>query len=366
MKKSLLSISIVFMFLCSCKQEIENRKTPLALEEINEIGELFCAKYYGETIESFKKSKKTLVIKDLQRDYRYFRLICLRQESKGGKDRKLVKYFRKNNLFSDERYKRLKKITNIKNNKDLLDTISEKAWSDKIIKDDLLEEYFKDIEKVEIIYLARGWVKAGFKLNKLKYKENIIFSGDTLIIRNLDPEILNTDINPWLEPGEIRGFEILKAKNKFSYDDVLIVKKRCKQNLLAQALKSGILDCSISAGEESLEGLLGFIENPYAGNISKVIIKPSVLYEIKADCIFDQLLDAKDTSIINTTYNKYIESFDSTQFCSKEEQLVSLYNFIDELTYTPYDITIDEEKWYNINFARLETINGLITELQVN
>ena len=39
---------------------------------------------------------------------------------------------------------------------------------------------------------------------------NVSFSFDTMTIRNLDPILLDSDINPWLIPGVITGFEIIK------------------------------------------------------------------------------------------------------------------------------------------------------------
>lgn len=98
-------------------------------------------------------------------------------------------------------------------------------------------------DKMQLVYIGRGWVKCGIDLQKMK-PGSITRIQDSIIIKLPAPEILYADINPWFsEERNIKGFEIFinKKERKIEPYEVLGVKLKCKEKLMEEALKKGIL-----------------------------------------------------------------------------------------------------------------------------
>lgn len=114
-----------------------------------------------------------------------------------------------------------------------------------------------------LVFIGRGWVKAGFDLSKFDLQDCCIEQGDTLLIVNtLIPKILNADINPWFIPERnVRGFDIVyvEKEKSFDFDEVKRIKIGCKDKLVRDALERGILEEAVSAGEETLLALLNVL-----------------------------------------------------------------------------------------------------------
>jgi len=149
-----------------------------------------------------------------------------------------------------------KQLANLeKQIKDTKDNLSE-------AQDDLIN--FK--KKNNLVYIGRGWVKAGFNLKKLNPETDIyIDEGDSLLIHIEipEPEILDTVINPWFIPEKkIMGYEIfIKERNDFSHLEVTEVKRECVRKLARVAIEKGLLEMAEKTGKQTLEGffqLLGF------------------------------------------------------------------------------------------------------------
>lgn len=129
-------------------------------------------------------------------------------------------------------------------------------------------KYFR--KRNNLVYIGRGWVKAGFDLNKITYNnktalENIdIIDSDSLIVSITIPkaELLDSVINPWYIPDLQKGYEIFIQKGSdFSAQEVTRVKIKCVEKLSEMAIEKGIYESATKNGLAILERfflLLGF------------------------------------------------------------------------------------------------------------
>lgn len=118
-------------------------------------------------------------------------------------------------------------------------------------------------EKKDIVFIGRGWVKAGFRFDKLD-KSNFYYDRSNKIIRfyGLSPVILDNDINPWFIPEKrVKGFELVDFYKKATFEEAIAVKIRCKQELLQQAYTADILGQAKMNGEESLRSFFALLTN---------------------------------------------------------------------------------------------------------
>jgi hypothetical protein len=190
------------------------------------------------------------------------------------------------------------------------------------------------IQTQEIVYLGRGWVKAGFDLTEINFQTDVIYRPDSIIIMNLDPIILDADINPWLVPGEISGFEIIKMDKKITLDDIESVKRACKTGLKQDAIESGIYRYALTSGEESLEGLFGLMDLPDYGEISVVEIRPTKYFDYKVDILADGRIDTteyKDLKSLFLSDFPIKANLDRIWFYALDQQHYYLNKFFDEL-----------------------------------
>ncbi len=138
-----------------------------------------------------------------------------------------------------------------------------------------LERYESELNKYRkrnnLVYIGRGWVKAGFNLKKLQTGEEntdiYIDEEDSLkvFVHVEPPEIIDSVINPWFIPEkEIQGYEIfIEAGKNYSHQEVTKVKMQCVENLVDVAIEKGLFDLATKSGINTLEHffrLLGFQE----------------------------------------------------------------------------------------------------------
>ena len=114
--------------------------------------------------------------------------------------------------------------------------------------------------KRDLVLLGRGWVKAGFDLEKLTAETlKTEQRADTLFIEGMpDPHVITSSINPWFIPDQLRGYEIVfKAKStKLSSEDVKQVKVGCKDKLEEAALENGLMETAWTSAESSMLSML--------------------------------------------------------------------------------------------------------------
>lgn len=184
-------------------------------------------------------------------------------------------------------------------------------------------------DAIELTYLGRGWVKAGYNLKKLN-DEQIDRINDTLIIRDINPEILNADINPWFIPPSKNfkngspGFTVLRVRvngkdvdkvesgsgqrsdrRKVPFWAIDSVKRGTKRALLLDALQSHILDSARTSAERTLLRLFQLVEPDTLAQIQVLRMEPSIWY-VRQQAIMggDYCIDAADTDSLRTYFRK--------------------------------------------------------------
>lgn len=293
--------------------------TPVLVKEIKEIGEFVTAEYYGEVyadlFEAFEyefNSLDTMAKADMDSLFSIFPHLEKYKEAKEeylNLQKEIEKrnaqlpdlvvnletiqndviYFSKqynarkdeldqlNRRKDREKYKKAKKLwedakDNLEKVQDRIKRVQKQIQEiqDDIddLKDDLedAEDDFKRYkQKNNLVYIGRGFVKAGYDLKSINPGKDIwVDSDDSLTVHFRIPEveILDSVINPWFIPNQIKGYEIfIQEGNDYSHAEVTRIKISCVQKLAKVAREKGILDMAKKSGEDALERffqLLGF------------------------------------------------------------------------------------------------------------
>ncbi|SMD45064.1 Protein of unknown function [Aquiflexum balticum DSM 16537] len=140
-------------------------------------------------------------------------------------------------------------------------------------------ELSKRETRKKLAMVGRGWVKAGFDFSELK-ESSIVINEERgeIHIMGLTPQILNADINPWFIPEKgIPGFEILDDNGKVDFKDAKLVKEYCVEKLLAFAHRADILQKAEDQASETLKNLFTLITGK---EIKKVVFHNDRIFQI--------------------------------------------------------------------------------------
>ena len=355
------------------------RDTPVSLRSIRDIGELITAEYYGEVIESLKESmiynfdKEELNVDaaDLYNDLNSSVILLKEQDDtirkklfslknrvkKRNIDRKFGRNFPE--VVSHYLYKSL--IDNIADYNNIsinTDTESAVLWhlfkrerndlEDYLETNDEINEVLKEIEsyylvqrtdslnqekiKKQIIYVGRGWVKAGINFRNFNDK-NFWYNKDRQIIyfRDFDPQILNYDINPWFIPEKkIKGFELIVATGKIKHplEESTKVKIRCKEKLRTQAIEAGILEQAKQNARESLKHLFSVLLDTEIKDVIFTRNKYEYLYKEVAR---DSVIETDEAEMLALMINRDCRILDTAWYDDYKIQLSNLTVFIEDL-----------------------------------
>ncbi len=302
--------------------------TPTVIRELKELGEFVTSEYSGETIESLQEGTASQI--RIQQRMDSLRSVFVQMQTLYpaiAKTRK--KAAARARAFRDSRpYRdvpediRLLQIATEKSLGELLEySISEgTTWESLLAAHPARLE--KEVEtllnkgargRIKVAYIGRGRVRAGFDLSHI---DNPIFqiemarnaTQDTLVIRNLDPEILDADINPWFiyrPEADIRvpGYELIKLKReaKVEFADITAVKMACKETLVSQALyEREILNHALFSGEQTFRDLFNLFRKPDEPPLAAVRIEPTPYYEFKAGILKDRRIETSEIRDIRT------------------------------------------------------------------
>ena len=285
----------------------------LSIKEVKDIGELMSAEFYGEIIHSLNEGFDGTSDKAFETAYDSLRktvqfLYKVHENEVGNGDREKIwkhayKYFKDYSADReklvylhllrianrDGRLRKPKKDAELRFFKQL--NTDGQDWDTFIAnRGDLLraekQKYASEIlNKIEIHYLCRGWVKAGYDLTAISNESLKPDAADSVLrITGLDPYILAADINPWFIPPQgpytngVPGFELLKvtingndrnptitatnsrAKNEVPFRLISRTKKTARIELLEEALERDIFGTAKSSAEESLLQLIQMLE----------------------------------------------------------------------------------------------------------
>jgi len=353
------------------------KDTPVSLKSIRDIGELITAEYYGEVIESLKESmiydfdKEQLKYEaeDLYNDL-ISSVILLKEYNdtikkklfsfksrvkKKNIDRKFAKNFPE--VVSHYLYNSI--INTIaENNNTSINTDIENAVLWYLFNLNDLETYFEtnseiaevllEIEKSyiaqrtdslnkekikkQIVYVGRGWVKAGIDFKNFNEK-NFWYNKKRQIIyfRDFDPQILNYDINPWFIPEKkIKGFELIVATGKIKHplEESTKVKIRCKEKLRTQAIEAGIL---VQAKENARESLKHLFSVLLATEINDVIFTRNKFEYIYKEVARDSVVNKDEAIMLDILIKHDCRILDTAWYDDFKIQLSNLTVFIDKL-----------------------------------
>lgn len=351
------------------------QQTANMVSSVKEIGELVTAEYYGEVLsyESDKLNLSSDSISSIAKDFYTDMLYTVDETVQEGKrfddeeiQKKLksisngqvydyliafisAKYLGKSlDKFYDKETKKLKGRAEKKLFKEVYQDLlkNHKSYSEEkyLASLDFLPEYLNDFgsfyhkitnvqstsDDSEVVMIARGTVKAGFKFNKLN-EDNFQYNSATkqVLLYGIEPIILDTIINPWFIPQlKVKGFEFVNNPSKRNYDDVVKVKKSCYDSLAAQAINANII---------------------YQAKINGIKVLQN---------LFSIVLDEPDIQVVFNEFpeQKFVEkvSMDGTISLKEALQIDSVFN----LYKSRLDYVNSEEK-VNLEFEQRILINNL-------
>ncbi|MFN8257966.1 MAG: DUF4230 domain-containing protein [Bacteroidales bacterium] len=131
--------------------------------------------------------------------------------------------------------------------------------------------FWENRKKRNLVYIGRGWVKAGINLKGITEDEIIVETGDSSEIQILisDPIITDADINPWFiytDDKKVKGYEVFMAKTggilsdkNFTDKEITFLKHKCKDKLKEAAIDKGILKNAKISAIQTLENFFGMV-----------------------------------------------------------------------------------------------------------
>ncbi|MEM7375564.1 MAG: hypothetical protein AAF587_43625 [Bacteroidota bacterium] len=337
--------------------------TPTVIKELKELGEFVTAEYNGEVIESLASSNasENLIRQQLdsmpniyQRIRVEYEKIYLQHPNRRRKRKKQWEAHEFAETYAGE-IQIAKKALHM-DEIDLLDYVIEDSlsWNEfKTLHGEALRaKVNRDLtkgrsDKIKVAYIGRGRVKAGFDLGSIEESVYEITlsrnaAGDSMRIVNLDPELMDADINPWYiyqpeEELEVPGYELfaLKKAGKVEFSDVAAVKLACKQSLVSSALNQRkILDYAISSGQQTFKDLFNMFRKEGEPELVHVEIVPTQFYKFKADILADGRIETEEISRIRS---KLVEKNLKADSQEAKALLVSLNKY--------HDMVLDVEGW---------------------
>lgn len=350
-------------------RKIKIRDTPVSVENIRRIGELITAEYYGEAIASLPQSySEPIDSTEIASDGRkLFALLltdlkALKEMEKAKKlegvkvKEKNIEYFMRDSFPSLSQDKLYIPMLNF-----LKATILSKTKKKYDRKEILIKVYdgsprfegnsnvviinsnfdmsgfysylkISDENKIRkitnnIVYLGRGWVKAGIDFGELK-EENISYNdgNKTLYIRDCETRILDCDINPWFIPGKVKGYELLKEKGSFNdpFAEAVRVKKQCVENLRVQALKNGILEQAHQNATESLKNLFSLLTGT---EINEVVFSTNKFGRVLSEIQQDKVVSDEEAVLLGELIQNSLGKIDTLGYNDYRRQLADLRDF---------------------------------------
>ncbi|HSJ69332.1 MAG TPA: DUF4230 domain-containing protein, partial [Anditalea sp.] len=351
--------------------EVKLKDTANIVAEVNQIGQLVTAEYYGEVVASIDEAR----LNEIEEDNISNNAIILYKDIYSVLSN--LKAFQDlPNSEKDEEYKKMSPVSGWRriirydvNSRNINDKLNYHGFMDDIITDPLYDDMLEYIYRIKsrrprnsrwqpnprhreealfMIYdelpspnetldvedfmrfyyqnktaeltksearkklamVGRGWVKAGFDFTELK--ESSLFINENLKevhIIGLTPQILNVDINPWFIPEKgIPGFEILDDNGKVDFKDAKLVKEYCIEKLLAFAHRADILQKAENQASETLKSLFTLITGK---EIKKVVFHTDRLIQIVSRIEKEKTVSQFDVVLLDSLLQQEFDLIDS-------------------------------------------------------
>ena len=422
MKLRHISFILFVCIVISCGRTPQLKQTSLTLSEIKAIGELVTAEYYGEVLSGLsiiqhQENEPWLssTYSAMQSDYRrYSNQIDAKYKKNLDKwsNKKAEADTNKNFNKSDRFQKKIDELkAEVEKEKDKFKSkltrdsekrlkllhqrtgVSKRRIVQAIQKENLgwesfrqkyskaLEKKYKKEQKNDLVYLARGSVKAGYNLQKLDSTQ--IFrspGGDTLYLLDFDPFITDVIINPYFYfPDSIAsqqsanadveemlfGFHLIYAEGEknISLKDINEVKDDCKLQLYQSAIQKNIYDLAKQNAESALSGFFSVFHSK--GSAMNVFISHSKYFHLKADYLYDRHIDSLEFEEIKLLLEQDRVTLDDQAFDKQKlnYQIKKLDDFMLEL-HTQTQLQENYVEWDSLSSAYLIEHN-LISKLDL-
>jgi hypothetical protein len=311
-------------------------------------------------------SKKKLIDKisfnELMQDYEENNIYVHLMAFLAGKfsDTDPVKYFKRNGKLRDNTENIVKNYLAsqlVALNRSVVKSKNEIVTSDYEDFYNELPDYFDELtafhtnrnlsqeekNRKDIVFIGRGWVKAGFDFGTLD-ESNLVYFSDQKLIRlyGLSATVLDKDINPWFIPEKrIKGFELVNYRNA-SFEEAKQVKARCKEKLLEQAGKAEILRYAEINGKEALESLFSLLLDEPEIRVEFITMPFETEYQmIKAD----SLVTVEEALAIDSIYRDYKEQINRSTLAEQEIWKNNFYSFVEKLEQLNF---FDEKHYFNL------------------
>jgi len=408
---ALIALAIIDPFGMFSKREL--RGTANLVSSVRDIGELVTAEYYGEVLSSLNETyvfdlKPDSVTVYFENCFVELKELCdqLKKDDKGIKAKEILKKgeFKKiRDKYSNDSiniYKYLVTFLGVyylkedqdkfmKKDKlrggaekrlvnfilDDLDKIRKKKRLSKVEKNELYRKYIYDIpdyfkkaesfyfnikqehadkklKKKDILIIGRGWVKAGYKFDRLD-ERNFIYDENQkrIIFYGLSPVILDHDINPWFIPEKrIKGFDVIAYYKGATFEQAKKVKIKCKQKLIEQASKASILKNAEENGALALKNFFSLLLNEPDLDIEfKDIPHKKIINVISADT----LITVNEALEIDSIIQDYKNTIAVSASPGKEQLQKELKIFFNQLTGLPFISKKDTFNFYSLEVAKI-------------
>jgi hypothetical protein len=361
---------------------VKLKNTTNMVSEVNKIGQLVTAEYYGEVIASIDEARLNLIEDE---NISNNALILFKDIKSALGNLKAFQELPKDE--KDEEYRKMTPISGWRriirhdvNSRNISDKLNYHGFLDDIISDplydDMLEYIYRlksrrprnvrwepsprhkeealfmvfndlpspnesldvgdfmqfyyqnktsDLSRSEtrkkLAMVGRGWVKAGFDFSELKTSSLIVHENRGEVhIMGLTPQILNADINPWFIPEKgIPGFEILDDNGRVDFKDAKLVKEYCVEKLLAFAHRADILQKAEDQASETLKSLFSLITGK---EIKKVIFHNDRITQIANRIEKEQAVSRFDVVLLDSLLQQEFDLIESLMDSAKVDSRV--------------------------------------------
>lgn len=167
-------------------------------------------------------------------------------------------------------------------------------------------------KRKKLAMIGRGWVKAGFDFGKM---DNSTFyindEAGEIHFFGLSAVILNADINPWFIPEKgIPGFEILDYNGKVDFRDAKKVKQYCVNKLITNAQRAKILENAEKNGAETLKSLFSLMSGK---EIKKVFFHHDNIIRLSQEISSDEWVNYQEASLLDSLLKQEWKAVDSLE-----------------------------------------------------
>lgn len=193
--------------------------------------------------------------------------------------------------------------------------------------------------KNQLVYIGRGTVRAGIDFGSFTDR-NFWYNSNThkIYLFNIEPKILDYDINPWFIPEKgVRGYELVKITGNLKKDPLPAatrVKLRCKENLRAQAIEAGIISQAKENARQTLKELFGLLLEDEVADVVFLQNK----YDHFAAFLSDSLISPTEARTLLRIIDTDFLKVDTLWYDNPQDQIRDLLTFCKRLKQTKTSI----------------------------